>query len=71
MKRLFFTALVATVAIGGATAQVYAPGGTTPIPCEFGGSSCAIFFGPTGYTDAYPNQSPANEVNLEEYQLEF
>lgn len=71
MKKLFFTALVATVAIGGATAQVYAPGGTTPLPCSPGFFSCSAVYGPTGYTDAYPNQTDENKVQLINYSLDL
>ena len=71
MKKMFFTALVAIVAIGGATAQVYAPGSSTPLPCEFGGSSCAITFGNIGYSQPAPNQSEENQVDLRTYQFEL
>lgn len=50
MKKLFFTALVAVVAIGGATAQLYSLGSTTAdINCPGSGSSCSATYGPTGY----------------------
>jgi len=71
MKKMFFTALVAIVAIGGATAQVYAPGGTEPLPCIEGGFSCGIYYGDTGHTDAYPFQGTFNEVSLYDYTRVF
>lgn len=72
MKKLLTLALLATFAIGGATAQVYLPGGTDPIECEEGFFTCAWFYGTTvGYTNAYPNQGPINQVNLIDYSLTF
>lgn len=71
MKKMIFTALVAIVAIGGATAQVYAPGATEPLPCTEGGFSCGIFYGDIGHRSAYPNQGNFNEVSLYDYTAEF
>ncbi|MDR6783317.1 hypothetical protein ABIE26_000195 [Pedobacter africanus] len=73
MKKSFLTlALLATLAVGAATAQVYAPLGTTPLPCDPGFFTCAMYAGTTeGYSDAYPNQGDHNRVDLIEYSLNF
>lgn len=56
MKKLFFTALVAIVAIGGAYAQQYSTlpnGGGTKFSCDaLSGSTCAALFS-QGYV--YPD----------------
>ncbi|MNL23963.1 hypothetical protein D3C87_1453800 [compost metagenome] len=60
------------MATGAVTAQVYKQGETTPLPCEAGFFTCAMYAGTTeGYTDAYPNQGEHNRINLIEYSLIF
>lgn len=76
MKKLFFTALVAVAAIGGATAEVYLQGQSTPLPCIPGETTCAIVYGSIGYevpfstNPADPKQDASTQVDLNDYSLE-
>ncbi|MCY1515492.1 hypothetical protein D9M68_500800 [compost metagenome] len=55
MKKLFFIAALAIVAVGGATAQVYLSGQSMPLPCSEGGFTCETEFGAIGYNVPSPN----------------
>lgn len=76
MKKLFFIAAVVVFAIGAATAQIYAPGGTEPIPCSENGLDCETVYGPVGYTVPFstdpnaPQQGPATRMDITTIQLD-
>jgi len=75
MKKVFFAAILATIAIGGAYAQDYyvlnAPSGSSPtIHCTNGLSDCETGTGiQNGYNNPLPNQGPAIPLNTRPFDL--
>lgn len=79
MKKLFFGALLAIVAVGGAYAQsgsFYAAGSTSPSPdyiCEGGSTACHLKYGlplnTTVYTAPVPNQTTPINISSYRYSL--
>jgi hypothetical protein len=72
MKKLFFTALVAVAAVGGAYAQLYQAGNDNILPCSPGGSGCSITYGNTAYTATFSsgNQNSGTAVDITAYTLD-
>jgi hypothetical protein len=72
MKKLFFTVLVAVVAVGGSYAQVYMAGSDEILSCSPGAFGCSIVYGTVGYTVPFSsgNQNSWTEIDILAYSLD-